>query len=130
MMERSQKGQIGICRREQCKFRKKIKPVIAQRILERPAFVGGLESSIGLKESAFGRGQNSQVALQAVAATLRTCDWMRWASFGDYVDRPRCGEIAVLHEIGSFGDVDMVDDFRDEPVKIGISLSMSIIGKI
>ena len=73
-MECSQKTQIGICRREKREFRKKVIAVVAQRILERPAFVIGFESYVGLEERAFGRGQNSQVALQAVAAAQNACN--------------------------------------------------------
>ena len=61
---------------------------------------------------------------------MAVCQGICWPSFSNDIDRAGCGEIAVLHEIGSFGDVNMVDDFGDKPVNISISLSMSIVGKI
>ena len=52
------------------------------------------------------------------------------STFGDNIDRSGSGEIAVLNEIGSFGDFYMVDGLRDQPMKIGISLAVGVIRQV
>ena len=89
-----------------------------------------LESNVGRQRSAFGRREDTDEALKIVAPAHRGQARVRRSPFGDDIDCSGGVEIAVLDEIGSFGDFYMVDCLRDQPVEIGISLTVGVIGQI
>ena len=65
--------------------------------------------------------------MQTVATTHYRSARIRGAPFRDDINATGGGEITVPNKVGSFGDFYMVDGLRYQPVKIGVSLAVSVI---